>query len=65
MSNSGCKKYTTVKKGSSIELNQSAIEADEAWDGFHGIAVANSAGLSVTHDLARYRELWRVEEALE
>ena len=62
ISNAGYKKYITVKAGSSVELNASAIEADAAWDGFHGIAVSNSANLSVTEALARYRELWHVEE---
>jgi transposase len=63
ISNGGYKKYTTIKPGSSICFNQKAIEADAAWDGFHGIAVSNSAGLSPSEALARYRELWHVEEA--
>jgi transposase len=63
ISNGGYKKYTTIKPGSSIALNQEAIEADAAWDGFHGIAVSNSAKLSPSEALARYRELWHVEEA--
>ena len=62
ISNSGYKKFTSVKTGSSIVLNEAAIEADAAWDGFHGIAVANSARLSTTEALSRYKELWRVEE---
>lgn len=63
MSNSGYKKYTTVKQGSSVALNQKAIDEDAAWDGFHGIAVSNSAGLSVEEALSRYKDLWHVEEA--
>lgn len=63
ISNGGYKKYTTIKPGSSIILNQEAIEADATWDGFHGIAVSNSAKLSPAEALARYRELWHVEEA--
>jgi len=62
ISNSGYKKYTTIKTGSSIALNQAAIDADAAWDGFHGIAVSNSAKLTTTEALARYRDLWHVEE---
>ena len=62
ISNAGYKKYTTVKIGSSVTLNQAAIDADAAWDGFHGIAVANSAKLTTTEALARYRDLWHVEE---
>lgn len=62
ISNSGYKKFTTVNSGSSVTLNQSAIDTDTAWDGFHGIAVANSAKLTTTEALARYKQLWRVEE---
>lgn len=62
ISNSGYKKYTTIKTGSSVILNQAAIDADAAWDGFHGIAVSNSAKLTTTEALARYRDLWHVEE---
>jgi transposase len=63
ISNTGYKKYTNVKKGSSIELNQKKIDEDASWDGFHGIAVSNSAELTVEQALSRYKELWRVEEA--
>jgi transposase len=63
ISNGGYKKYTNVKKGSSVTLNEQVIEAEAAWDGFHGIAVSNKANLSVTTALSRYKDLWRVEEA--
>ena len=63
MSNSGYKKYTSVEKGSLVKLNQTAIDEEAAWDGFHGIAVSNNANLSITDALSRYKELWRVEEA--
>jgi transposase len=63
ISNAGYKKYTNVKKGSALELNQKAIDKDASWDGFHGIAVSNSANLTVEQALSRYKELWRVEEA--
>jgi len=63
ISNSGYKKYTNVKKGSLITINQKAIDEDAAWDGFHGISVSNSAELTVEEALARYKELWHVEEA--
>ena len=63
MSNSGYKKFTNVKQGSLLTLNEKAIEEDSGWDGFHGIAVSNSTKLSVSEALARYRELWHVEEA--
>jgi transposase len=63
ISNGGYKKYTTVKRGSSLELNQKVIDEDASWDGLHGIAVSNSAGLTVEQALCRYKELWHVEEA--
>lgn len=63
ISNTGYKKFTKVKDGSSIFLKEDAIEEDEKWDGFHGIAVSNSAQLTVEQSLSRYHELWYVEEA--
>ena len=62
INNSGYKKFTTVKEGSLISLNQTAIDRDAAWDGFHGIAVSHSAGLSIQEALTKYKELWHVEE---
>lgn len=63
ISNSGYKKFTNVKEGSVLIINENAIEEDEKWDGFHGIAVSNSSGLTVEQALGRYRDLWQVEEA--
>lgn len=63
ISNSSYKKFTNVKKGSLIALNEAAIEEDKAWDGFHGIAVSNGSKLSIREALSRYRDLWHVEEA--
>lgn len=61
--NGGYKKFTDVKAGSLLSINEKAIEDDQAWDGFHGIAVSNSSGLTVEQALDRYRDLWRIEEA--
>jgi transposase len=63
VSNSGYKKYIKVAQGSSVELNEESIAKAAAWDGFHGIAVSNSSGLSAEQALSRYRDLWHVEEA--
>ena len=63
ISNGGYKRYTTVKEGSCVTLNEKAIEEDRLWDGFHGLAVSNQAQLNVKQALARYRDLWHVEEA--
>jgi transposase len=61
--NGGYKKFTNVKEGSLLSINEKAIEEDQRWDGFHGIAVSNSSKLTVEEALERYRDLWRVEEA--
>lgn len=63
VSNSGYKKYIKVAQGSSVELNEESVTKAAAWDGFHGIAVSNSSGLSAEQALSRYRDLWHVEEA--
>lgn len=63
ISNGGYKKFTNVKKGSLLTINEQAIEEDSKWDGFHGIAVSNSSKLTVEQALERYHDLWRVEEA--
>lgn len=63
ISNGGYKRFTNIKKGSFLSINEKAIEEDAKWDGFHGIAVSNSSKLTVEEALGRYRDLWRVEEA--
>jgi transposase len=63
ISNGGYKKFTNIKEGSLITLNEKAIEEDAKWDGFHGIAVSNNAKLTVEQALSRYRDLYHVEEA--
>ena len=63
ISNSGYKKYTNVKEGSEVTLNEKAIDEDARWDGFHGIAVSKKTELTISEALSRYRDLWRVEES--
>ena len=63
ISNSGYKKYTDVKGGSAVIIDEEAIKEDALWDGFHGIAVSNGSKMGVKEALSRYRDLWRVEEA--
>lgn len=63
INNSGVKKFTEVKDGSQVMLNEEAVAEDASWDGFHGIAVSNNAKLTVGQALARYKDLWHVEEA--
>ena len=56
------KKYFSISKEATISLNQKAIDKDASWDGFHGIALSNSANLSIEDALSRYKDLWHVEE---
>jgi transposase len=63
ISNSGYKKFTDVQEGSSVRIDEEAIDEDTLWDGFHGIAVSNGSKMSVNEALSRYRDLWRIEEA--
>lgn len=63
ISNSGYKKYLNVGKGSCVTINEETIRKDEAWDGFHGLAVSDNAGITINEALERYHELWHVEEA--
>lgn len=63
ISNGGYKKYVKVATGSSLILDEEAIKRDSEWDGFHGIAVSNSSGMTAEQALKRYRDLWHVEEA--
>ncbi len=62
ITNSGYKKYLSVKNGSKVVLNQTGIDDDAMWDGFHGIAVSRETQLSPAEALARYRDLWHIEE---
>jgi transposase len=62
ISNSGYKKYINVDKSSSISLNDTAIEYDKSWDGFHGLAVSNQNNITPMMALSKYKDLWHVEE---
>lgn len=62
ISNASYKKFTAVKKGSKITLDQKIVDEDSEWDGFHGITVSKGANLSTKEALGRYADLWRVEE---
>lgn len=63
VSNAGYKKFTDVKDGSAVTIDEEAVKEDALWDGFHGIAVSNGSEMSIHEALSRYRDLWRVEEA--
>jgi transposase len=59
--NSGYRKYLKVEGKSSLYLNEEKIAALSKWDGLHG--VITNANLSGEEILARYHDLWKVEDA--
>lgn len=61
VSNQGSKKFVNFGK-SKAELDQAKITNDAQWDGLHGV-ITNVKDESCSHLLARYRELWKIEEA--
>lgn len=62
--NYGTKKYLTVSNKQKAEINTEKIEKDSLWDGLHGVITnADPKSMSAKDALARYRELWRIEEA--
>jgi len=62
LSNQGYKKYLKVEGEAIIELNEEKIESDSKWDGLHGV-VSNCKDLSNEEILAKYTDLWQVENA--
>ena len=61
ISNNSYRKYLKIQGSSSVELDEEKIEADSAWDGFHGV-VTNS-DLNPVDVLEKYKELYHVEAA--
>jgi len=61
ISNRGYLKYIQVQGRSTATLNEEKIERDKQWDGMHG--VITNCDLPELETLARYRELWTIEEA--
>jgi len=59
--NSGYRKYLKVEGKSNLYLNEEKIAASTKWDGLHG--VITNANLSGEEILARYNDLWTVEDA--
>lgn len=62
MGNYGYKKYINVKTDEKLELDQDKIEADQKWDGLHGV-VTNAKDMSDQEALEYYNGLWQVEES--
>jgi len=59
--NSRYRKYLKIEGKSNLYLNEEKIAALSKWDGLHG--VINNANLSGEEILARYHDLWTVEDA--
>jgi transposase len=59
--NYGTKKYITVNNAEAT-LNEDKIAEDESWDGLHGV-ITNIPNQDARRILARYKELWQIEEA--
>jgi len=59
--NSGYRKYLKVEGKSNLYLNEEKIAASSKWDGLRG--VITNANLSGEEILARYNDLWTVEDA--
>lgn len=61
LSNSGYRKYLKVEGRSRVLLDEEKIASESRWDGLHG--VVTNAKLSGEEILARYNDLWKVEDA--
>ncbi len=61
ISNQGVKKYTTTNDAKT-SLEPVKIEADQAWDGLHGV-ISNIPDQTPTSLLERYSGLWKIEES--
>jgi transposase len=61
LSNSGYKKYMTLKGESKVEINQEKIKQASRWDGLHGV-VTNMEKVDMRQVVSHYRGLWQIEE---
>lgn len=59
--NYGTKKYLQITGGEAI-VNESRIDEDAKWDGIHGV-ITNIREKPAADILARYSDLWQIEEA--
>ena len=59
---SGSKRYIKLTGKSRAVLDEAKLKEDERWDGLHGV-ITNITTMADTEVLARYAELWRIEES--
>ncbi len=61
VTNRGTKKYIKILADQAV-VNEAKIDDDSVWDGLHGV-ISNCKDKSARELLARYRDLWQIEEA--
>ena len=62
ISNTGVKQFITKDENASIALDEDKIAAASEWDGMHGV-ITNIKTEAAERILARYGQLWRIEES--
>ena len=62
ISNTGVKQFITKDENASIALDEDKIAAASEWDGLHGV-ITNIKTEAAERILARYAQLWRIEES--
>lgn len=62
ITNQGVKQFVTRDENASISVDDDKVAAAQAWDGLHGI-ITNIQNDSPTSLLARYAQLWVIEES--
>jgi transposase len=62
VTNRGYLKFLDEKEKGKVVLNEQKIAEDSRWDGLHGI-ITNDLFSSAEELLARYRQLWVIEES--
>lgn len=62
ISNTGVKQFITKDENASIALDEDKIAAASEWDGLHGV-ITNIKTEAAERILARYGQLWRIEES--
>lgn len=61
VTNQGSRKYVKMTKNEAM-LDEEKINKDMQWDGLHGV-ITNVKDEACNQLLARYRDLWKIEEA--
>ena len=62
ISNSSLKKYTSCQGKSNSYVDQSKVDSDAMWDGFHGVITNIKEGFDPAYILSQYRRLVKIED---